>query len=198
MGPGPHGVRVASLEDPHGGDSTPERPHESGFWPRMFCRVERALLEVRGPCVPWASCAAQATAAALLASCGSSLARWSRLSTAWAARGLMPCERWWACALTLAAVARVSHLASAVRKSSSCDARGGRSAVGAVGRGGGGARSRWGAVAVGWGWGAAGARLGRGSGRGGERGWGANVSGTASQGAGRTSAGRGEVGGCGN
>ena len=158
MGPGPHGVRVASLEDPHGGDSTPERPHESGFWPRMFCRVERALLEVRGPCVPWASCAAQATAAALLASCGSSLARWSRLSTAWAARGLMPCERWWACALTLAAVARVSHLASAVRKSSSCDARGGRSAVGAVGRRRAGARSRWGAVAVGWGWGAAGAR----------------------------------------
>ena len=189
MGPGPHGVRVASLEDPHGGDSTPARPHESGFWPRMFCRVERALLEVRGPCVPWASCAAQATAAALLASCGSSLARWSRLSTAWAARGLMPCERWWACALTLAAVARVSHLASAVRKSSSCDARGGRSAVGAVGRRRAGARSRWGG---------AGARLGRGSGRGGERGWGANVSGTESQGAGRTSAGRGEVGGCGN
>ena len=157
MGPGPHGVRVASLEDPHGGDSTPERPHESGFWPRMFCRVERALLEVRGPCVPWASCAAQATAAALLASCGSSLARWSRLSTAWAARGLMPCERWWACALTLAAVARVSHLASAVRKSSSCDARGGRSAVGAVGRRRAGARSRWGGAGarLGWGWGAA-------------------------------------------
>ena len=169
MGPGPHGVRVASLEDPHGGDSTPERPHESGFWPRMFCRVERALLEVRGPCVPWASCAAQATAAALLASCGSSLARWSRLSTAWAARGLMPCERWWACALTLAAVARVSHLASAVRKSSSCDARGGRSAVGAVGRGRAGARSRWGG---------AGARLGRG--------WGAAVGAAASAAGART------------
>eukprot|EP00964_Phaeocystis_antarctica_P151186 scaffold118738_cov69-Phaeocystis_antarctica.AAC.3 len=122
MGPGPHGVRVASREDPHGGDSTPARPHESEFWPRMFCRVERALLEVRGPCcdVPFARCVAHATAAALLASCGSSLVR---LSSTWAARGLKPCGRWRACALTLAALARVSHLASAVRNSSSCDAR---------------------------------------------------------------------------
>jgi hypothetical protein len=149
IGPGPHGVRAASREDPHGG-STIACPHESGFWPRMFCRDGRALLEVRGSCGGGASCAARGAAAALLASCGSSC-----------------CERCSARALTLAAVARVSHLASAVRKSSSCDARWGA-----------GSGARWARS------GAAG--LGRGSGRGGGRGWGAAVSDTAGLGAGRT------------
>ena len=44
IGPGPHGMRAASRDEPHGGDSTPARPHESGCWPKMFWRVARALL----------------------------------------------------------------------------------------------------------------------------------------------------------
>ena len=127
MGPGPHA---------DGGDSTPARPHESGFWPRMFCRVERALLEVRIPCrVGWARCAAHAVAAAFEGSCGSSLAG---SSTALHMRG--------GTAFTLAPLARVSHLASAVRNSSSCDAM-----RGAVGRG----EAGWG----GSGWGGGGSHL---------------------------------------